>query len=165
MADEKVYATADDLGTEDGTEEITLPNLGKTVCVRMLGTDEMTGLTYLPDLAGFGELAAQVRSNAPEDIDIDLSKFIVGEIKYQAHAAHVAVVPPGGALADPVECESCGLEHPPSLWTQRKTRRLHREDLAAICEIAFRARVVERVLPLSPDETESASPEPVSSGT
>lgn len=159
---EKVYATADDLGPADQRwEEVELPVLGKTVCVLFLDTPTIAGLTFLPDIAGFGELVAEAEEKPTE---VDISAYIVENVRYQAHVAHVAVIDPDRAQ-ETVTCESCGLKHAPSLWTLDQAKRLQRPDLTAISEIAFKIQALARVLPLSEAETEPASQEPAVSGT
>lgn len=156
---EREFATEEDLGPDEAFNEVHLPVLGKWVNVRILGTPEITELTYLPDLVGYGRLARQFVDN-PDDVDS--SEFIVQQMKYNARVAHLAVVKAKEGL--PIPCEQCGMVHPPSLWSMKQAERLQHSDLSIIVEAAVGVQALMRVRPFSTAETQKDSPEPVSSG-
>lgn len=159
MPEEREYATETDLGPDDAFNEVHLPVLGKWVTVRILSTPEITELTYLPDLVGFGKLAQQLRD---EPAELDSGKFIVEQMRYLARLAHIAVVrDKEGAMS---RCQECGLEHTPPLWTVKQAGRLQHADLNVISEAAVGVQALMRLRPFSKDRTPEGSPAPASSG-
>lgn len=150
MTEETQYASEDDLGPDEDVTTVSLPELKKAVRVRRLGTRDMTQLSLLPNLLG-----------EPDDA-VD-PNGLLENIDWWARLAHVSVIKsekPG----EPVKCESCGLSHPPVLWSLTRTKRLRTADLIAIANEAIDALTIETVRPLSQENTPSDSPELVTSG-
>lgn len=147
-----------------------LPVLGKKVRIRRIGALEGAELAYIPEFARFGELMSEliIASRGPQDDDSDDPSNIekrkeleVERTRYGVMMTHVSVMDPR-ADPEPVKCDDCGLEHPPSLWTKVRCEQVHHQDLAYITRVADREDEIERVVPFSeagapPDTPPSAN--------
>lgn len=169
MTEERVveWASAEDLGADEGYEDIVLPERGRKVRVRYLDTAETTRLALLPDFLGFFALVATLNEDSEAGREgantlaegANTADLAAQEILYEAHVAHLAIVRP--SYPEPEQpCGSCGAQHPPALWTLRQARRLAKADLDAVVEAALRAREVRALRPFSGDPTPSGSSEP-----
>lgn len=161
------WASAEDWAGDRDWEETILPAAQKRVRIRYLSTPEVTQLAVLPDLVGFSQMAAKLQdSDEDERQKVDTAKLVVEEKRYQARAAHVAIMAHGNRPSmKEVPCSECGPEypHPKALLSHKQAERLHPHDLAHVTLIAVQASSLGAVRPFSKAGTHPASPVPVSS--
>jgi hypothetical protein len=152
-AEDDLWATTTSL-TVQGYRDELLPVMQRKVRIRFMTNIEATQLALLPDLQSFANLMSQLESSksalTPEE-DRDLR---IERMTYLTRVAHMAVLNKDVPyVTEPCpECE--GLEHPPALWTVEQTKYLHPHDLGLIGTVAERGFELERVRPLSKDQTE-----------
>jgi hypothetical protein len=159
------WASPEDLGGDRDWEETTLPAMQKQVRIRYLSTPEVTRLAVLPDLVGFSQMAARLQDPSEEErAKVDTSALVVEEKRYQARAAHVAIMANGNRPSmKPVPCSDCEEDHPRSLFTLKQAERLHPYDLAHVTLIAVQASSLGAVRPFSRAAPHPDSPQPVNS--
>lgn len=160
MADQE-FATSDDLGEDTTWHPLTLPSIGKRVRVRILETPEMTRLQFLPDLLGFSTMIAKIQVD-PQTDEVTTADLIAENEKYEAHVVHLAVMASDDDT--PVQCDACGLVHPPSLWTPRQAARLQPADLKAVSTKALGAHRLGTVRPFFTGGTSGDSEQPANIG-
>jgi hypothetical protein len=165
-------------GGDEGWELVVLPLLGVECEVRYLDGAEMGQLQFLPELAGFQELAlklyaarqeAKDRGEEPEaptlpEDPIERTRSVAENIRYMQHVAHLAVRDPD--LPDePGDCPDCRLYHRPALWTRKQIARAFMgDDLQTVQEVALRFAALRVVRPLSQGPPESGTPSPAGTG-
>lgn len=158
MSDERKYAGADALGDDTNTTEVELPMLGSWVTVRFLETAEVARLALLPDLVDFVGIVAKMQAT-PDKLDHDdQARFVAESFRYSAHVAHLAVAHPE-ADDQSQRCDSCGFDHPQSLWTVKQASRLQPADMETITSAALRGQSqgLASVRPFSRARTQRAS--------
>lgn len=167
--EQRQYATAEQLGSTEGYEEVQLPVLGSWVKVRYVDTPEVASASFLPDLADFTKLAAKI--NDGKQSEVDPAEWSIENLRFQAHLVHLAVMHPEADLDEKVLCEDCSVKrpdgtyehevkHPRSLWTPKQASRLQPLDTGTVANITVRANAFASVRPFSTDRTPDVSPEP-----
>lgn len=148
------WATSDSLAVK-GYRDEQLPIMQRKVRIRFLSNIEATQLALLPDLQSFAQLMTQLESAKSALTPEEDRQLRVERMTYLTKVAHMAVVD-RSKPAIPEPCPYCeGLEHIPSLWTPDQTKYLHPTDLGLIGTVAERGFELERVRPLSKDQTQS----------
>jgi hypothetical protein len=157
------WATSDSLAVK-GYRDEQLPIMRRKVRVRFLTNIEATQLALLPDLQAFAELMTQLESAKSSLTPEEDRQLRIERMTYLTKVAHMAVVD-RSKPAVPEPCRYCeGIEHIPALWSPEQTKYLHPTDLGLIATIAERGFELERVRPLSKDQTPSLTSPLASTG-
>jgi hypothetical protein len=160
---EDEWATADSI-TVTGYKDEMLPIMKRKVRIRFLTNIEATQLALLPDLRSFAELMSQLESGKTALTKEEDRQLRIERMTYLTRVAHMSVMD-RSKRAIPAPCSDCdGLEHPPVLWTSEQTKYLHPTDLGIIGTVAERGFELERVRPLSKDQTERPTSPSASTG-
>jgi hypothetical protein len=158
-----LWATSDAL-TVQGYRDEMLPVMKRKVRIRFMTNIEATQLALLPDLQSFANLMSQLESSKTALTPEEDRSLRIERMTYLTQVAHMAVVDRGAPYI-PAPCSDCdGLEHPPTLWTLEQTKYLHPHDLGFIGAVAERGFELERVRPLSKDQTELPTSPSASTG-
>jgi len=168
-AEDDGWADENSLPTGKTYRDVDLPVLKQKARVRFLTNIEATQLALLPDLRAFAMLMAKVQNLAQaEKLDQfskeEDAKLSEERMRYMTVVAHFCVMRKGSKVGVVTTCEDCGLDHPPSMWTMTQVRYLHPNDLALLANTAERGWELERVLPLSKEQTESPTSQPANTG-
>lgn len=172
MAIEKI-ATENDLGGDADWVNIELPVLRIGVRVRFLETQEIMRLQYIPDLLGWQEMTAALFGPDEEARQsVDTGALSAEQYRWEAAVAHLAVMANAktedgevfGSDLSPARCDDCGFAHPPSLWSFKKTLRLHSQDVDKIQAAATMPQTFGAVRSFLAGETASDSRQSVDSG-
>lgn len=179
---ERRFATPDMLGGDEATTEMELPVLAVWVKVRFLSQEDVLHLGFIPDYAGFIEMATKASAlarkqesgqklTAKEKRTFQDNRIAMeaDQLRYQHHLAHLALVhpdvvgPEGQLLGDPEPCTDCTppdlasmgqfVRHPKSLWSLTQTKRLSSVDTDIVVAMALHAEHATVVRPFSQDPT------------
>jgi len=178
---ERVFASPDLFGEGDLTAEIELPILQVWVKVRFLAQEDVLHLGFLPDYAGFIEMATKARQLAEKeeagkklsakdrkDFDANRINMEVEQLRYQHHLAHIALLHPDADLKQPEPCEDCTpddlarigqyVQHPKPLWTLAQARHLSSVDTDYVVAVALQAERASVLRPFSQAPPQPDSP-------
>ncbi len=178
---ERVFAAPDLFGEGDPIAEIELPILQVWVKVRILAQEDVLHLGFIPDYAGFIEMATKARELAEKeeagkklsakdrrDFDANRINMEVEQLRYQHHLAHLALLHPEADMKHPEPCEDCTpddlarigqyVQHPKPLWTLAQARHLSSVDTDYVVAVALQAERATVLRPFSQDQPQPGSP-------
>jgi hypothetical protein len=178
---ERVFATPDMFGEGDTVSELELPVLGVWVKVRLLAQEDVLHLGFIPDYAGFIEMATKAQELAAKEeagkklsakdrksFEANRINMEVEQLRYQHHLAHLAILHPDADLKAPEPCEDCTpadlaklgqyVQHPKSLWTLAQARHLSSVDTDIVVAVALQAERASVLRPFSQDQPQPGSP-------